>query len=266
MWYRRDDRALHEDSFIYNVFMLWKHAKSPIYVMDNHLCAAWCWIRECLKDENYNFLHVDYHHDLLVRGEPSDYEKLRNNVNIDIDQFCDLEYTNTEGRSIKLFSWDDYIRPCYFLFPNWFQNNLFYTRQKPKSECCNFKFGKMPICHQTPRRLGVEMSKYIKNKNGRHETTDGGNNFRWIVNIDLDFFIGRQLRKPFGKRFVEDIAKRLAKLMDNIQVLTIAISPGCLVGNCIEEQSQSGLSILKIMACYIPELQDFVNDVFNNQS
>src|SRR5687768_12090095 len=66
-----EDRA---DGFIQNfesratynseaVSFLWRDAR-PIYIMDNHLAAAWCWSRHLHPTVEYNFLHVDAHYDL----------------------------------------------------------------------------------------------------------------------------------------------------------------------------------------------------------
>lgn len=36
-----------------NLVFLWK--TNNVYVMDNHLAAAWCWMQECNTDTRYNF-------------------------------------------------------------------------------------------------------------------------------------------------------------------------------------------------------------------
>ena len=51
-------------SFDKDVVFLWKSDVHPIYISDNHLAAAWCWLQECEPNESYNFMHIDRHSDL----------------------------------------------------------------------------------------------------------------------------------------------------------------------------------------------------------
>jgi len=48
---------------------------------------------------------------------------------------------------------------------------------------------------------------------------------KWIVNIDIDFFWDFDGTKIFDNQFINDLGKRIIKGMNNIQVLTIALSP-----------------------------------------
>ncbi|WP_370051354.1 hypothetical protein [Rhodohalobacter sp. SW132] len=34
--------------------------------MDNHLCAAWCWLQKIKKTKGINLFHVDRHYDCLL--------------------------------------------------------------------------------------------------------------------------------------------------------------------------------------------------------
>lgn len=46
-----------------NVNFLYKSDK--FYIMDNHLCAIWCWNQMVKTDCHYGIFHIDRHYDLL---------------------------------------------------------------------------------------------------------------------------------------------------------------------------------------------------------
>ena len=68
--------------------MLWKNEK--VYVMDNHLSAAWCWLQSCDSKAEYNFMHIDMHYDLLS-PLMKDIQPLRDNPHMSYDEFKNLK-------------------------------------------------------------------------------------------------------------------------------------------------------------------------------
>ena len=80
---------------------------------------------------------------------------------------------------------------------------------------------------------------------------------KWIVNIDLDFFWDFDGVKVFDDQFIKDFAKRLNSTMNNIQVLTIALSPDCVGGICWKDKWKNVLSVLNILKTEIQYLRDF---------
>jgi hypothetical protein len=46
-----------------DLHFVWKDDRSPVYIMDNHRGALWCWINCVPRDERYSFFHLDYHWD-----------------------------------------------------------------------------------------------------------------------------------------------------------------------------------------------------------
>lgn len=64
-------------SFCYGSVMLWQNGK--VYVMDNHLSAAWCWLQSCDPQKKYNFMHIDRHYDMLECFYDEDLQPLREN-------------------------------------------------------------------------------------------------------------------------------------------------------------------------------------------
>lgn len=88
MWIKEipNDYTL-KSSFSNNALFLWRCDKKPIYVMDNHLSAAWCWMQECESEEMYNFIHIDKHSDLKGCGYPTEIISLRDNPHISFNDY-----------------------------------------------------------------------------------------------------------------------------------------------------------------------------------
>ena len=81
MWIKELPIDNERKSFREDVAFLWKCDERPIYISDNHLTAAWCWLQECEPNERYNFIHIDQHADLSDKGEPEIIEKIKYNPN-----------------------------------------------------------------------------------------------------------------------------------------------------------------------------------------
>ena len=77
---------------------LWKSDNAPIYIMDNHLAAAWCWMQECITDEKYNFMHIDQHSDLKGCGNPSIIDFIKRNPKISFEKYKQIKY-NKENKT-----------------------------------------------------------------------------------------------------------------------------------------------------------------------
>lgn len=75
-----------------NLVFLWNSDK--VYVMDNHLAAAWCWMQKCNEDVRYKFLHIDRHNDLGTNTPFDIYRHLERNQHLTLNEYTDLEWTN----------------------------------------------------------------------------------------------------------------------------------------------------------------------------
>ena len=65
MWIKATTQdILRRNSYDTHLNFLWKADGLPLYIMDNHLAAAWCWMQECSSEESYQFFHIDRHNDL----------------------------------------------------------------------------------------------------------------------------------------------------------------------------------------------------------
>ena len=216
-----------------NLVFLWKTDK--VYVMDNHLAAAWCWMQECNADSRYNFLHIDRHNDLGTGTPFYIYNHLVDNQHLSIDDYTGLNWVN-EGNDIrvKAFLWDNYITQCSFLFPIWFQDTAFATRT--------------PLDRtEREKLLGViiqdlscsDLLNFIDDNIHIDEDGEQLNNFighesrKWIVNLDLDYFYHADANGCFQiltDDYISSLAVRLRENQNQIQVLTIALSPECCGG------------------------------------
>ena len=124
MWVRQlPNDFYHRTSGCYGSVMLWQN--SNVYVMDNHLSAAWCWLQSCDRQKKYNFMHIDRHYDMLDCFHDEDLELLRNNPHMPYDEFKELKRTKDIGEKYGLFRWDNYIMATYVLQPHWFHSNIF---------------------------------------------------------------------------------------------------------------------------------------------
>lgn len=229
-----------------STIFLWKDDSLPIYIMDNHLAATWCWLQECDPKEKYNFIHIDKHTDLKACGYTAQIDFLKKGKHISYEDYRKITYAN--GRNYPSFQWDNYIRTCHYLYPNWFNVNLFYVH---KRTLCGEEWG-YPLF--TPRYRDTQniindIKQIIQGNDSSliyslPISKDLREN-KWIVNLDLDFFCGGYSRtSSCSTRFIQDFANCIGGLLPITQVLTIALSPNCFDGNGLKEKWKNAVEIL----------------------
>ena len=257
MWIQKlPEDFMDKCSFAFDTIFVWKSGRWPVYVMDNHLAAAWCWMQECNPDEEYNFMHIDKHSDLKGCGYPIIIDFLKEKPKISFEEYKNITYTTHE--TFQFFQWDNYIRACHYLFPKWFNTNLFYTHSD--NDCTANDWGYEAFPAQTMEALYVRngITQFIKDKDPFANVIfeKRMRMKKWIVNIDLDFFWDFDGIKVFDDQFIRDFARKLNSAMNNIQVITIALSPDCIGGDCWEEQWKNVIKVLDIMKneiCYLTD-------------
>lgn len=246
----------HSSSFC-NSVMLWKNEK--VYVMDNHLSAAWCWLQSCNPKAKYNFMHIDTHYDMLDWFYDEDLQLLRDNIHISYGTFENLKRSKEPGKGIGVFRNDNYIMAVCTIHPDWFHTNIFLTQRKGS---LIFSWGHKPpkMNSWESRDMDSYIDQYVCNP------TDGLKAFKeddyklpWIVNIDLDVFFTKDDPHVllYSDEQIRHTAQLLNKGMPNIQVLTIAMSPDWIGGRTMKEKWNNAFRILKIMAEEIPYLSEF---------
>lgn len=199
--------------------LLFKVEGAPIYVMDNHRLAMWCWF-DALKSysskkEEFNLLHIDAHPDLSPNGLEQ-FEKDQK----DIAEFSLDEYRNywDQEHNIPLIRWDNYL--TFFL-------KRYHSLVKPHNTfSATHKMGSETSLHHDI--LPHELVKFMDNHLGEKIFY---NTNRWIVNLDIDYFFSPQPDKLvlFSDEYLEKMAKILKEALasGSVAVLSIALSPEC---------------------------------------
>jgi len=195
------------------------YKKGKVYVMDNHLCAAWCWLQEVDLNKSYNFVHIDRHNDLLYPIPSIKSDLLSNNINlqkISFEDYLNLNENQPEEPNMKvpLFRWDNYILNLNEVFPDFFGKKYFITKESyPGSDFIDYE-------------LSVE--DFF---NGLHHWINLSEN-GWIINLDIDYFYSqyKDIFKLYSNELIRKIAEVLMENMDKISVITIALSPECCGG------------------------------------
>lgn len=248
MWLRelkQDFKA--KESGVHNLNFLWHN--NNIYIMDNHLAAAFCWLKSCKQDENYNFIHIDQHRDFLCNHPIEAYNHIRT-INT-ITDYCGLQY---KGR--PLFQWDNYIKPMQLIFPKWFSYNVFSTQEGQVDKTIQLLVPHMCIDYIEPDELKESLNECFKQEDYLPYTKN-----KWIVNIDLDVFFDENCKRLFDNEYIQTIASIINKNMNRIQVLILCLSPDCCSDELLEGWNKS-ISVLNTFCNQIDVLRGkiFPND------
>jgi len=216
MWIKEMPSELHESNSI-GVNFLYRQDK--IYVMDNHLCASWCWLQHTDLSKKYNFVHIDYHYDLS--GDPDRIESEVTKKNVQLHQLSFDEYRNLKFKveslniEAKLFRWDNFILNINDAYPSLFATTTFVTKRGGSKE--DFVQDEEELEH-----FISEFEHWLGN-------IQGG----WIIDLDVDFFFSKtrgRYYQLYSDEVIRILGLLLKKNMNKIDVLTIALSPECCGG------------------------------------
>lgn len=217
MWIKPKPKTLGESNSIHVNFL---YKKDNIYVMDNHLCAAWCWLQEVDTEKKYNFIHIDRHYDLINRPEITKENISDKNINVaklTFEDYINLEQETEEelNFAVKLFRWDNYIHHINNLFPELFGKRMFITKRAgSKDEFVTYEY---------------EIEEFINEFKYWIEDSENG----IIINLDLDYFfsnLNSQTVQLYSDETINIVANLLRNELRNIDVLTICLSPECCGG------------------------------------
>jgi hypothetical protein len=217
MWIKEPGKTLVK-SLSKNLNFLFK--SDNIYIMDNHLAAGWAWLNRIDIKKKYNLFHIDRHYDLLDFKETINYEIISKNIKLnelDLQDYLELKQPMKNGQSAPLFRWDNYIANLHIVFPNLFALKCFATH---KDGYILDNFIDYEIEFQD---LLVDMFNYIANKNKN----------KWILNLDIDYFFSSTengIIQFFSDKYIIELSKVIKKVINNIEVLTICLSPECCGG------------------------------------
>ena len=221
-----------------NLNFLWNHEN--IYVMDNHLAAAFCWLQKCRQDEAYNFLHIDQHNDFLCNAAIDEYAKILGDSVCSLDAYYSLQYNG-----LPLMRWDNYIKPTQLLHPNWFNHNIFATQKSPVDRITQCIIPQMVIEYVNPIDVNNELDSLFY-----EEYHMPYSRYKWIVNLDLDFFFDEECNKLFDDEYIISLANKFKQNNDRIQVLTICLSPEC----CGKDLADGWSNAIHVLDTFMREL------------
>jgi len=179
------------------------YQKGKIYVMDNHLAAGWCWLNSLNKNEEYGFIHIDQHNDLLNNKDVSPLrdELLKEGLTIS-------EYTNFELNGDKVFAWDNYILHIHQIQPKWFKHICFSTHKI--SNVSEIDFISVLMFFNLPSSI----NSFV------HESKR-----KCILNLDVDYFFNEDCVRILTNDYIRLLAKEIKRSLPYIAVITIALSP-----------------------------------------
>lgn len=187
---------------------------NKFYVMDNHLCASWCWEQKINTDYHYGLFHIDRHYDLL-NSLSDDY--LRTNHDLFIGKKIADFNSLSSADGIRF---DNYIDAFCRLHPNLLIKAYYCTHQDGSD------WHGMSLESISSDATDVRIWDLVDNIDywiGETEIE------HWILNIDLDFFFQGSEEEGYYRFLTSHYARKLCrsirKVLNKIDVVTIALSP-----------------------------------------
>lgn len=225
----------------FNLNMLYK--KGKIYVMDNHLAAGWCWLQDLDSQKEYNFFHIDQHPDMQHEAPIDAYMFLKDQQRITLQEYLKLEYPIKPEGTRKVFHWANYIKQIHKIYPGWFKECKIAIH-----EC----FTDRQLGDFEPLNVTYNCDYFELHRNMKYWILDSAERKKreWIVNLDLDYFFDEEGMQIASDDYVRAFAHSLGQAMDNVAVLTIALSPECCAPGELKqsEKWERSLRILKLVS------------------
>ena len=196
-----------------------------IYIMDNHNAALWCWLQEIDMNNKYNILHIDRHLDTKmsridewIANIPANFKALS------IQEYLSLEYNldNSKLPNVApIMQWDNYLPIFHRLYRKNISQYYFITH---KEGSINEEMDK--ITTHYPLTSLFNLLPFFFDE-------DSEKTYKWIVNIDLDYFFQKiddtdltlRIISIQSIEYIFEILKRFLK--NRITVMTFALSPEC---------------------------------------
>lgn len=194
----------------YNLNFLWCADGRPVYVMDNHLAALWCWLKELQPTDAYSLLHIDYHWD-DIPPDPSSVEQLRRVDGQGLPAMLALQ--SGEGASaLPSVRFDNYMQTIKLLRPElkkaWLIAHDMHANSKPM----------VPADYDgSPHTEMKDVARWVEKAPGKV-----------IINLDVDFFFvdwGDEFTtQGYSDNFIGELVTRLRNAGPQA-IWTIAWSP-----------------------------------------
>lgn len=216
MWIRSTNQLTKSGE--YNLNFLYKERN--VYIMDNHLGAAWAWSREIDVTKTYKIFHIDRHFDLIYCSIDEWLEQIES-FGLDlskcsIDDYTSLQFEqhDVHPNPIQVFRWDNYFSIFLRLYSHSIDSLVFATHKNGIRESAHIQKMWRDI---DVWDLPTSLSKIIQDEE----------NVRWILNIDIDyFFTGNRNQFQFlTDEYILNICEQINMCRERIDVITIALSP-----------------------------------------
>lgn len=234
MYIYRKKTPVIDNEYCDEIF-LWKDNNLPIYVMDNHRLALWCWekVYSTGNFSNIHLIHIDRHWDGATCSNIPNRIRPINTMSIN-------HYRNQQNSigNFRLFLWDNYID--YFL--------QLHTNVKLQNFSSNNKsIKKWAAINNYFNTLSIRPNEFL------------------IINFDIDaIFSPRKKRLEKGLEKLCQILWQIKKCLRNYQsqiVITIALSQTCCYGDkslnnlvteikLIERELDININLWKCLAPY----------------
>ena len=201
-----------EHSTAIRLNFLWN--EGPVYIMDNHRAALWCWLQKMEKGTTYNFFHIDRHTDALYseKDQTCLAESGKDIAKMSIDEYQEIGYEGDFFSTVPLFRWDNYIGLFHKNYADLIANWCFATHGR----------GEMPE--------GLNAVQFHPWHFAGQQVYGRG---KWIMNIDLDYLVYKKgvgvFEPMFSDAYLDDFFAPMADYLQqgNIEVLTLCLSPEC---------------------------------------
>lgn len=193
-------------SYACHLNFLWR--SGPLYVMDNHRVAAWCWFQHSGPDGNATVVHIDAHYDTAGAGGRSS-ENQPPTASLCLREYLDASFLDA-GHQICVYRWDNYISLLRHHHPRFGSDWTFATH----------RIGTRPDFAFTDVRPGaLEDTLEVLLTSG----------LRFILNLDLDYFRSKKGDR-LAPKIRSQVFERIAELMrqDQLVAFTVCLSPSAV--------------------------------------
>lgn len=191
---------------------LWKDPARQTYIMDNHLAALWCWLKELSPDEQYTLFHIDWHWDAAAM--PPEYLPCLAACD-NLDSFLALR-SNDPGHA--MVRWDNYIHPLFTLRPGLLEAFFTVHQANPPSWLLEDE----RICVHSVESFFYHLKTNFQDARGR-----------LLINLDLDYFflsMAASHVRAFTDEFLVELVRLIRTTSRADSILTVAWSPECCGG------------------------------------
>ena len=205
MWLKKNESLKRSGAnnlnFLYN--------SDKFYIMDNHLAAAWCWMKKLTNKDEAGLFHIDMHYDLIDNLPKSLISKNFKSFQSTINDYTSVINQQHETPAARF---DNYIAHFRELNPGLISEFCFATHGIDRYD----------DRIESYRPSVVNLIGSIAHTIHQSELS------KWILNLDLDYFY--HSHEDIHFRFLTDeyikvICEEIKSALDKIAVVTIAVSP-----------------------------------------